>query len=91
MEGKRRGGGWWALAGLILAPFPLYFLAYFALVTPSPTKVRPFGPALTPRNYIVIEDYRWIGQNRGAIFFWPIHKVDEYWLRPETWDSGYTP
>jgi hypothetical protein len=89
MEGEKKRG-WWALAGIaVLTLLGLYVGAYLAMVDPLRDSIdgRRFGW----KGNVVFQDYRWIGAERGAWLFWPIHMLDKHAIRRAVWDESVPP
>lgn len=89
---KKRGRGWWALAGVIagsgLLLLTLYVGAYYWLVERRPNYPGPRGSDSGPAVEITPtygERRLWRYQRVMHPFFEPIHRVDRR-LRPREWD-----
>ena len=86
MEGeKKRGRGWWALAGigLLTLLLALYVGAYYASVDQIVTEYR--GIASASEFYVVTIGGKWI---HVEPFFRPMHWIDRTWIRPTHWNPS---
>ena len=78
MDSKRRGG-WWVLAGMIIAMPILYVGAYFATAGEPVIAINGIstGPPEPRQPRYPVE---WM-----ASLFAAIHQIDRNWIRPGVW------